>query len=88
MNTMSTTDEAATARLDLRKSNTVRMDDGHAQLVATQALVHATLALVEEQRTANLIAFGSACARSMVDDGGAFRRAAENLGLTEGGELS
>ena len=54
---MSTNHHARTAERDIRTSNDVDLIDGHAQLVATQALTHAVLALVEEQRTANLLAF-------------------------------
>jgi len=52
---MSTNDHVSTAKQLARRAMEVSVEDGHAQLNATLALAHATLALVEEQRTTNLL---------------------------------
>lgn len=73
---------AAAERL-IRAAESTSLSDPVRAVAATLAAAEATLALVEEQRTANLIAFADSCERGGVDNGGAFRRAAERLGLTE-----
>jgi hypothetical protein len=50
-----TTDHAEEARFHLESAAKLALEDG-AQVEATMAVAHATLALAAEQRTANLIA--------------------------------